>query len=95
MVDYGGDRYRVTLCIYFNWRGHTDLQMMDIGAATPTNQIAWRQVAEQKYQKLMDNLQVEERRQRVEQLDSTLYISKNNKVQMERARQESSINFLV
>ena len=43
----------------------------------------------------MDNLQVEERRQRVEQLDSTLYISKNNKVQMERARQESSINFLV
>ena len=69
--------------------------MMDIGAATPTNQIAWRQVAEQKYQKLMDNLQVEEQRQRVEQLDSTLYISKNNKVQMERARQESSINFLV
>ena len=68
---------------------------MDIGAATPTNQIAWRQVAEQKYQKLMDNLQVEERKQRVEQLDSTLYISKNNKVQMERARQESSINFLV
>ena len=68
---------------------------MDIGAATPTNQIAWRQVAEQKYQKLMDNLQVEERRQRVEQLDSTLYISKNNKVQMERARQESLINFLV
>ena len=68
---------------------------MDIGAATPTNQIAWRQVAEQKYQKLMENLQVEERRQRVEQLDSTLYISKNNKVQMERARQESSINFLV
>ena len=59
------------------------------------NQVAWRQVAEQKYQKLMDNLQVEERRQRVEQLDSTLYISKNNKVQMERARQESSINFLV
>ena len=69
--------------------------MMDIGATTPTNQIAWRQVAEQKYQRLMDNLQVEEQRQRVEQLDSTMYISKNNKVQMERARQESSINFLV
>ena len=68
---------------------------MDIGATTPTNQIAWRHVAEQKYQRLMDNLQVEEQRQRVEQLDSTLYISKNNKVQMERARQESSINFLV
>ena len=95
MVDYGGDCHWVTVCVYTYRRGHTDLQMMDIGATTPTNQIAWRQVAEQKYQRLMDNLQVEEQRQRVEQLDSTLYISKNNKVQMERARQESLINFLV
>ena len=69
--------------------------MMDIGATTPTNQIAWRQVAEQKYQRLMDDLQVEERRQKVEQLNATLYIAKNCKVQMERARQESSINYLV
>ena len=68
---------------------------MDIGAATPVNQIAWRQVAEQKYQRLMDDLQVEERRQRVEQLNATLYIAKNGKVQMERARQESFINYLV
>ena len=68
---------------------------MDIGATTPTNQIAWRQVAEQKYQRLMDDLQVEERRQKVEQLNATLYIAKNNKIQMERARQESSINYLV
>ena len=68
---------------------------MDIGATTPVNQIAWRQVAEQKYQRLMDDLQVEERRQRVEQLNITLYIAKNNKIQMERARQESSINYLV
>ena len=68
---------------------------MDIGATTPVNQIAWRQVAEQKYQRLMDDLQVEERRQRVEQLNATMYIAKNNKVQMERARQESSINYLV
>tara|TARA_X000001388_G_scaffold70795_1_gene60194 strand:+ start:28 stop:237 length:210 start_codon:yes stop_codon:yes gene_type:complete len=69
--------------------------MMDIGATTPVNQVAWRQVAEQKYQKLIENLKVEEQRQRVEQLDSTLYIAKNNKVQMERARQENSINYLV
>jgi|TARA_R100001079_G_scaffold60763_1_gene31097 hypothetical protein len=69
--------------------------MMDIGATTPVNQIAWRQVAEQKYQRLMDDLQVEERRQKVEQLNATLYITKNGKVQMERARQESSINYLV
>ena len=68
---------------------------MDIGATTPVNQIAWRQVAEQKYQRLMDDLQVEERRQRVEQLYATLYIGKNGKVQMERARQESFINYLV
>jgi len=68
---------------------------MDIGATTPINQVAWRQVAEQKYQKLIENLKVEEQRQRVEQLDSTLYIAKNNKVQMERARQENSINYLV
>ena len=69
--------------------------MMDIGATTPVNQIAWRQVAEQKYQSLMDDLQVEERRQKVEQLNATLYIAKNGKVQMERARQESFINYLV
>ena len=68
---------------------------MDIGAATPVNQIAWRQVAEQKYQRLMADLQVEDRRQKVEQLNATLYIAKNNKIQMERARQESSINYLV
>ena len=68
---------------------------MDIGAATPVNQIAWIQVAEQKYQRLMDDLQVEERRQKVEQLNATLYIAKNGKVQMERARQESFINYLV
>ena len=29
---------------------------MDVGASTPTNQVAWRQVAEQKYQKLIENL---------------------------------------
>ena len=68
---------------------------MDIGVTTPVNQIAWRQVAEQKYQRLMDDLQVEERRQKVEQLNATLYIAKNGKGQMERARQESSINYLV
>ena len=68
---------------------------MDIGSTTPVNQVAWRQVAEQKYQRLMENLQVEEQRQRVEQLNTTLYIAKNNKIQMERARQESSINYLV
>ena len=68
---------------------------MDVGASTPTNQVAWRQVAEQKYQKLVENLQVEEQKQRVEQLNTTLYIAKNNKVQMEQARKENTINFLV
>ena len=68
---------------------------MDIGATTPTNQIAWRQVAEQKYQKLMDDLQVEERRQRVEQLNTTLYIAKNGKVEMQQTKAANNINFLV
>ena len=68
---------------------------MDVGASTPTNQVAWRQVAEQKYQKLVENLQVEEQRQRVEQLNTTLYIAKNNKVQMETVRKENFINILV
>ena len=68
---------------------------MDIGAATPVNQIAWRQVAEQKYQRLMDDLQVEERRQRVEQLNTTLYIAKNGKVEMQQTRVVNNINFLV
>ena len=69
--------------------------MMDIGATTPVNQIAWRQVAEQKYQRLMDDLQVEERRQRVEQLNTTIYISRNGKIEMQQARAASNINFLV
>ena len=68
---------------------------MDVGASTPTNQVDWRQVAEQKYQKLVENLQVEERRQKVEQLDATLYIAKNNKVQMENVKKDNFINFLV
>ena len=68
---------------------------MDVGATTPVNQIAWRQVAEQKYQRLMDDLQVEERRQRVEQLNTTLYVSRNGKIEMQQARAASNINFFV
>ena len=68
---------------------------MDIGATTPTNQIAWRQVAEQKYQRLMADLQVEERRQRVEQLNSTLYIAKSGKVEIQNTKAPNNINFLV
>ena len=68
---------------------------MDIGATTPTNQLAWRQVAEQKYQRLMDDLQVEERRQRVEQLNSTLYIAKSGKVEIQNTKAPNNINFLV
>jgi hypothetical protein len=75
----------VTLVINYLERGFN----MDVGASTPTNQVAWRQVAEQKYQKLVENLQVEEQRQRVEQLNTTLYIAKNNKVQLEKARTDN------
>ena len=68
---------------------------MDVGATNPANQIAWRQVAEQKYQRLMDDLQVEERKQKVEQLNTTLYVAKNNKIQLQSGKTPTNINFLV
>tara|TARA_Y100001970_G_scaffold292881_1_gene436352 strand:- start:658 stop:864 length:207 start_codon:yes stop_codon:yes gene_type:complete len=68
---------------------------MDIGATTPANQIAWRQVAEQKYQKLMEDLQVEERRQAVENLKTTLYVAKSGRVDIQEGRSASHINYIV
>lgn len=68
---------------------------MDVGATTPTNQIAWRQVAEQKYQKLMEDLQVEERRQAVENLETTLYVAKSGRVEIQEGKSASHINYLV
>ena len=67
---------------------------MDIGSTTPMNQVAWRQVAEQKYQKLMENLQIEERRQKVQQLNTTLYIAKNGKVEVQIASTRQNIDLL-
>jgi len=69
--------------------------MMDVGATTPTNQIAWRQVAEQKYQKLMEDLQVDERRQAVENLKTTLYVAKSGRVEIQEGKSASQINYLV
>jgi len=68
---------------------------MDIGATNPVNQISWRQAAEIRYQKLMESTQREERRQAVEQLDTTLYIAKNGKVQFQSGKVPNNINFLV
>ena len=68
---------------------------MDVGATNPANQISWRQVAEQKYQRLVDDLQVEERKQKVEQLNTTLYIAKNNKIQLQSGKAPTNINILV
>ena len=68
---------------------------MDVGATSPANQMSWRQVAEQKYQRLVDDLQVEERRQKVEQLNTTLYIAKNNKIQLQSGKAPTNINILV
>ena len=67
---------------------------MDVGASTPTNQVAWRQVADQIYQKLMENLQIEERRQKVQQLNTTLYIAKNGKVEVQIASTRQNIDLL-
>ena len=68
---------------------------MDVGATNPVNQISWRQAAEIRYQKLMESTQREERRQAVEQLDATLYIAKNGKVQFQSGKVPNNINFLV
>ena len=68
---------------------------MDIGSVSPTNEISWRQAAEIRYQKLMESTNREERRQRVEQLNTTLYIAKNGKVEMQQTRSANNINFLV
>jgi hypothetical protein len=68
---------------------------MDVGATNPSNQISWRQVAEQKYQRLIDDLQVEERKQKVEQLNTTLYVAKNNKIQLQSGKSPTNINILV
>ena len=68
---------------------------MDIGSVSSTNEISWRQAAEIRYQKLMESTNLEERRQRVEQLNTTLYIAKNGKVEMQQTRAANNINFLV
>ena len=68
---------------------------MDIGATSPVNDISWRQAAEIRYQKLMESTNREERRQRIEQFNTTLYIAKNGKVEMQRTRASNNINFLV
>ena len=67
---------------------------MDVGALTPANQIAWRQVAEELYQKLMENTQREERRQAVQNLQSKLYIAKNGKVEVQIANTRQNIDLL-
>lgn len=43
----------------------------------------------------MESTQREERRQRVEQLNTTLYIAKNGKIEMQRNKAPNNINFLV
>ena len=68
---------------------------MDVGATNPANQISWRQAAEIRYQKLMESTQREERRQAVEQLETSLYIAKNGKVQFQSGKAPNNINFLV
>ena len=67
---------------------------MDVGAITPANQIAWRQVAEERYQKLMENTQREERRQAVQNLQSKSYIAKNGKVEVQIASTRQNIDLL-
>ena len=96
MVNHGGNRYRVTLCVYINWRGHTDLQVMEIRPTTQPAQPSWRQAAEERYEKLMESTQRENRRRVSGNAELMLYIAKSGKVQVEDGRtRPNNINFLV
>jgi len=68
---------------------------MDIGSVSSSNDISWRQAAELRYQKLMENTQREERRQAVENLKTTLYVAKSGRVDIQEGRSASHINYIV
>jgi len=96
MAYNGGDRNRPIMCVYSNRRDHTDLQIMEIRSTTPPAQPSWRQAAEERYEKLMESTQRENRRRVSGNAELMLYIAKSGKVQVEDSRtRPNNINFLV
>ena len=82
--------------LHINRRGHTDLQIMEIRPTTQPAQPSWRQAAEERYEKLMESTQSENRRRVSGNAELMLYIAKSGKVQVEDGRaRPNNINFLV
>jgi len=69
---------------------------MEIRSTTPPAQLSWKQSAEERYEKLMETTQRENRRRVSGNAELMLYIAKNGKVQVEDGRtRPNNINFLV
>tara|TARA_Y100000004_G_scaffold118628_1_gene133313 strand:+ start:48 stop:260 length:213 start_codon:yes stop_codon:yes gene_type:complete len=70
--------------------------MMEIRPTTQPAQPSWRQAAEERYEKLMESTQRENRRRVSGNAELMLYIAKSGKVQIEDGRtRPNNINFLI
>ena len=70
--------------------------MMEIRPTTQPVQASWRQAAEERYEKLMESTQRENRRRVSGNAELMLYIAKSGKVQIEDDRtRPNNINFLI
>ena len=69
---------------------------MEIRPKTQPVQASWRQAAEERYEKLMESTQRENRRRVSGNAELMLYIAKSGKVQIEDGRtRPNNINFLI
>ena len=69
---------------------------MDIRQTTQPVQTSWKQTAEERYEKLMETTQRENRRRVSGNAELMLYIAKSGKVQIEDGRiKPNNINFLI
>tara|TARA_A100000172_G_scaffold20235_2_gene11385 strand:+ start:55 stop:264 length:210 start_codon:yes stop_codon:yes gene_type:complete len=69
---------------------------MEIKPTTQLVQTSWKQTAEERYEKLMETTQRENRRRVSGNAELMLYIAKSGKVQIEDGRTKpNSINFLI
>ena len=69
---------------------------MEIKPTTQAIQPSWRQSAEERYEKLMESTQAENRHRVSGNYEMLMYISKSGKVQIEDSRAKpNNINFLV
>ena len=70
--------------------------MMEIRPTTQPVQTSWKQTAEERYEKLMETTQRENRRRVSGNAELMLYIAKSGKVQIEDGRiKPNNINFLI